>query len=436
MSIRKEVLKLSIPIVINLVLESVITITDIFVVSKFGANAVSGVGITQSVWGILFAITLVFSSGGKILLTRFYGAKDYKKASIVVSTLLIFVIFFSFALMLIFALLPQVILSIIKASREISNYANNFTYILIFMIPFMLIVTVLDTMLVSKGDSKTPMYLAMIAAIVNVILDLALGLGYFGFESYGVKGVAFATVVSYIINCAILLYIYFMGQKEFIPSFRFNFAVFKRIFKVAYPEAGARLINNLSNLFYSSMIVVLGSSFYAAYTLGLEIVSFGYMPSIALAVSGSILLGQQIGAKNYLKGKKYLYTVLLYNVILMSVLAFIYFAFAQEITELFTKDAKVVQNLTFTLKVFSIMLIPFGIDVTFTFALNAAGLTRKVFKISVSTLWLIKILPAIFAIYILNSYKIVMLLYISQIIIVAILVFKEFQKEEWKSVKV
>ena len=259
MSIKKEVLIFAYPIIINLLLGSIITVTDIFVVSKFGADAISGVGIAQNVLGLVFAISLIFSSGGKVLLTRFYGAKNYKKASLVISTLLVSALILSLILMIVIFILLKVILAFLNVSIEVAYFANIFNNIMLLNIVFMILVTVLDTMLVSKGDSKTPMYLAALSAIVNVVLDLLLGIGCCKFKGYGVAGVAVSTLISYIINCAILLYIYFKRQKVFIPSFRFNFKIFKRVFKVAFPEASARVINNLSNLLYGSLIVILGS---------------------------------------------------------------------------------------------------------------------------------------------------------------------------------
>jgi len=436
MSKLKVILKLAMPIVVNLLLLTTIQFTDLYVVSKFGVDAVTGVGIVQSVWGILFSLTIVFSSGGKVLLTRYVGQKSYKKASLVISSLLIVALGTSVLFIALFAVMPKMILWYMGVDGKVMEYTLEFGYILLLDIPFILINTVIDTALHSYSNSKTPMYLAMVAAVLNVILDFGLGLGYFGMPNMGVFGVALSTVISYGVIAALHLYIYFAKKMPFIPTLRFRKNIFMRAFKVALPEVASRGINTISYLIFTTAVISLGSSYYAGFNITMKIMALGYMPIIAFAAADSILIGQKIGEKNYEDAKEFIKIIAVINLAIMVTTAICFIVYADSLATVFSRDKEVIQIIVETIICFAIANIPFAIDATYTFALNGAGLTKKTFKINMITLWIFRIAPALYGIYVLGSYDWVLGTFLVQFIITAYLMYKEFQKDEWMSIKV
>ena len=436
MSKLKVILKLAMPIVVNLLLLTTIQFTDLYVVSKFGVDAVTGVGIVQSVWGILFSLTIIFSSGGQVLLTRYVGQKSYKKASLVISSLLIVALATSLLFIAIFAVMPKMILWFMGVDGKVMEYTLEFGYILLLDIPFILINVVIDTALHSYGNSKTPMYLAMVAAVLNVILDFGLGLGYFGMPNMGVFGVALSTVISYGVISALHLYIYFAKKMPYIPTLRFRKNIFKRAFKVALPEVASRGINTISNLIFTTAVISLGSSYYAGFNITMKIMAIGYMPIIAFAVAGGILIGQKIGEKNYEDAKGFIKIIAGINLSIMLITAIFFIIYADNLATIFSADKDVIKIIVESIIFFAISDIPFAIDATYTFALNGAGLTKKTFKINMITLWIFRIAPALYGIYVLGSYEWVLGVFLIQFSVTAYLMYREFQKDEWMKVKV
>jgi len=436
MSKLKVLLELAMPIVVNMLLLTTIQFTDLYVVSKFGTDAISGVGIVQGVWGILLSLTIVFSSGGQVLLTRYVGQKSYKKASFVVSSLLIVAVASSLIFVAIFAVLPKLILWFMGVDGKIMEYTLEFGYILLLDIPFILINTVIDTALHSYSNSKTPMYLAMVAVVLNVILDFGLGLGYFGMPNMGVFGVALSTVISYGVIAILHLYIYFSKKMPFIPMLKFRKKIFMRSFKVALPEIGSRGISTITNLIFTTAVLSLGSSYYAGFNITIKITAIGYMPIIAFAIAGSILIGQKIGEKKYEEAKSYIDTIAIINLSILVILSIFFITFADNLASIFSKDKETINIIVKSIVCLSIMQIPFAVDVTYTFALNGAGLTKKTFKINILTQWIFRIAPSLFGIYVLDSYNWVLASFLMQFSVTAYFMYKEFKKGDWINIKV
>ena len=301
---------------------------------------------------------------------------------------------------------------------------------------FILINSVVDTALHSYSNSKTPMYLAIVAAVLNVVLDLGLGLGYFGMPNMGVFGVALATVISYGVVAFLHLYLYFRKKMPYIPLLRFRKKILKRAFRVAYPEIGSRLLGNISHLIFTSAILTLGSLYYAAFNITIRIMSIGYMPAIAFAGAGAILIGQEIGAKRFDMAKSYIDTIAKLNFILMLLLAVLFIVFRVELATLFSSEGKSIDIIVESIVAFAIIHLPFAFDVTYTLGLNGAGMTKKTFKINIVTTWLFKIVPSLYGIYILGSYEWVLAAFFMQLTAVAYLMHREFAKGEWRFLKV
>ncbi len=432
----KVIMEYALPITINLLLNTAISFTDVYVVAKFGDDAVSGVAIVQYVWGLLQALLIVFSSGGKVFVTRFVGQKSYKKASLVIASLLLIALITSAALMALFAILPKVVLYFLGIDGSVAHIATIYALILLIEIPFVLIDSVIDMAMVSYGNTKLPMYLAFVAMFLNIVLDFVLAFGYLGMPKLGVYGVALSTVISYIVVGLLHLYFYFGKKLPYIPMLTFRKKLFKRILKVAFPELSSRVIANFANLFFTSSVLLLGSSYYAALHIVLKIMGVGYMPVLAFAAAGSILFGQNIGAKKFDEAKKYVHLITKMNFYFLLFAAFAFIVFAPKMAAAFSINVQTKLILTESIIAFAFIQIPFAIDVSYTFALNGAGLTKRTFTINMITLWIFRIGIGLVGIYLLHSYEVVFLAYLIHFLITAFLMYKEFKKEAWMRVKI
>jgi len=436
MQIHKDVLKLSLPSIANMLLISIISYVDTYFISIFGTDAITGTGVVLSIWGVIATVTIIFQSGMQTIITRFIGANSYKKASIVISTMLVASIVSSLIIMVIFAIMPTLILNFMNVNQEAIKYAKNYGYILVLNIPFLFISEIIDTALVSNKNTKTPMYLAVVAAILNVIFDYIFAFGKLGLPKMGVFGIALSTVLSMGIVAIISLYLFFNNKMPYIPSLRFNKKIFMRSLKVSLPQFSSRFLTQILNITFELALVILGSSIYAGFRLASVAASIAYMPGFAFASSGGILLGQQIGAKNIKMAKRYVKIALIWGLGTMAIIGAFFCVFAQDIAKVFSTDPKVIEIMVKTLQIMGIAMVPFAFDIIYTFALNAAGLTKKTFKINILSIVFIRIIPTLIGVYVLHSYNIVLGAFFASFVVTGYLMFKEFKKEEWIKLKI
>jgi putative MATE family efflux protein len=338
--------------------------------------------------------------------------------------------------MAIFYYLPTLILNILGTQQSVIDYAVIYGHILVLNIPFIFIDTIVDTALTSYSNTKTPMYLAIVAALINVILDIGLGFGYFGLPKMGVYGVALSTVISYAVVGLLHLYLYYGGKILYIANLKFSKNALKRVLNISIPQMGSRVMAVLSNILFGTAIISLGSSYYAAFTLAVSAMSIAYLPIFAFAHAGSILLGQEIGAKSYANAREYIKIAFKYSAIVAASLGAFFWVFAKDISQLFSTDAQVVELMVTTIGVFTLVQIPFAYDIVYTFAINGAGLTKKSFKINLLTLWIFRIIPALIGIYIFHSYNIVLAAFLAQFIATGYFMYREFYKYRWVRLKV
>jgi len=436
MQMHKDVLKLSLPSVANLLLMSVIAYTDTFFISKFGTDAVTGTGVVLGVWSLIATISILLESGARALMTRYIGAKSYNQASLVVSTMLISSLFLSIVAMVLFIFLPTFVLSLMDINQKVLDYAVEYGYILVLDIPILYINIVISMALISYGNTKTPMYLAIVAAVLNIIFDYIFAFGVWGFPKMGIFGIALSTVISMGIVSVLHLYYFFGKKMPYIPSLRFSKDILKRTLKVSIPQFGSRFLINVLNRVFEIALISLGSSIYAGFRLASMAMSIAYMPGFAFADSGSILLGQQLGAKNPDKAKRYVAISLVWGLGVMGVVSLFFWVYATDVAQVFSSDLKVIEVMVKTLHIMSIMMIPFAFDIIYTFALNGAGLTKKTLKINTFAVTMVKIIPTLIGVYILHSYNVVLGAFLSTFIVTGFLMYKEFKKGEWVEHKI
>jgi len=433
---HKDVLKLSLPSVANMLLLSVISYVDTFFITKFGTDAVTGTGVVLGVLGLIATVAVILESGTKTLMTRYVGAKSLSKASLVVSTMLITALILSVVTMPLFAILPTLILSFMEVNQKVIEYAVNYGYILVLEIPILFINEVIDTALISYSNTKTPMYLAIVAAILNALFDYIFAFGKLGLPAMGLFGIALSTVISMGVVALIHLYLFFGKKMPYIPSWRFNKTILVRVLKVSFPQFSSRFLTQALNRVFEFALIALGSSIFAAFRLAHVATSIAYMPGFAFASSGGIMLGQQIGAKNIEMAKKYIKIALIWGLGTMATIGIFIWLYALDIAKIFSTDPKVIEEMAKTLKVMGLTLIPFAFDIVYTFALNSAGLTKKTFKINMFSMIFVRVIPTLIGVYILHSYSVVLVAFFSNIAVTGYLMYKEFKKGEWVELKV
>ncbi|MDU4892331.1 MAG: MATE family efflux transporter [Clostridium sp.] len=407
----KDVLKLSLPAVVEMMLYTMIWTVDTMMIGQYGGDlAVSTVGISCEViytfTNILVAQSL--SVGITSIVARRYGAKEYNIAeeyatigvglgAIVSFITTIFIFFFSKKLLIIAGAEPSII-----------SLGKVYINIVCIGLPFNMLSSMLAAVNRSYGNTKTPMLVSIVMLIVNLTLDAILIFGLFGFPELGVAGAALATTIANIAGFTYsAIYTYKKSKIKIHAKYLKKLCGFKLkdITLLSIPAGMQEAAYSIARLLTSMMIMHLGTVAFAANQITLTLENISFMPGWGFAVAATTLVGNKVGEGDYKKAREYGRTagILGLSVMLVFTLLFLIFPtqlirmfISGESTEVITLGAACLMIAAAEQPMIAISMIVGGI-------FKGYGDTKTPFKIAFLTSWLIR-LPLVFIfIYILES---------------------------------
>ena len=436
LSIIREILKLALPAVGEMVLYMMIWVLDTLMIGNHtGQIGVSAVGLSSEIMytftNMLVAMGLSISVTS--IVSRSIGSRDFEKARITSDIALKIGAIIAILLGVIFFTFPKEILTIAKADgKYVLPLATKYMRICSIAIVFNVLTSVFNGIFRGCRNTKSPLYTAFIVNVVNVSLDYILIFGKFGAPEMGVAGGAIATAVG---NFAGFLFT--MTQLKKIP-FKVNlFSEFKReyfreLVKLSIPSAlqeGAFSINRLINV---TLIMTLGSLAFAANQITINIESISFMPGWGFAIACTSLVGYSIGEKDYKKAKSY---VIVLSSLVMGIFAIIFLVSPEPIITAFIKDSEkeVITIGSTCLMIASIEQIPIAISMVLGGALKGTGDSKTPFKIVLFTNWVIRLPLVYYFIYIQKApvtyfWKITALQWIIEAIIILVVFHYKWKK--------
>ncbi|MGL4539244.1 MAG: MATE family efflux transporter [Cetobacterium sp.] len=392
----KEIIKLAIPAVGEMILYMLIWVFDTLMVGKYGGQiSVSAVGFSSEIMytfiNILIAMGLSISITS--IVARCLGAKEHKKAEDMadlgvkiggVIAVLVFLIFFIFS---------KNILSLAGAKGDVLTLGYKYMRICSIGLFFNMVTNLLNGVFRGCKNTKTPLYGAAILNIVNLSLDYTLIFGKFGFPELGVEGAAIATTIGNI--CAFLFILSQLKKLPFKISLKgkVNFNYLKELVDLAVPSGLQEGAFSIVRLLSVMMVMKLGSLAFSANQISVTIESISFMPGWGFAISAVSLVGHSIGEKDLKGAREYANTSLLLACIVMGFFSLIFLFFSENLVRLFIKsdEIEVIALGAACLMIGSIQQIPTAIDMVLSGALKGMGDTKTPFRIVLFCNWCIRL---------------------------------------------
>lgn len=351
------------------------TVDTIIVGNFVGKNAVAAVGGTFSIQFLVLSMAIGFTTGMSVVISQLYGAKDYERLKRAFSTSAIFSLVLSVVLGIVGILVISPLLKyMLQTPAEI--YADSYIYLFITFIgyPFTLMYNMYAAVLRAVGDSKTPLYFLIIAAITNIVLDLVFVV-YF---DMAVAGVAIATMISQAIS-VVCCHMY-VGKKYEIfkltkDTLVFDKELLKGIIRYGVPSAIQQSVLSLNFMVVQRFVNFFGADMTAAFSVVNKIENFVTMPQMNLAMALSMFAGQNIGAGEEERAKQGVKDVLKMQTVFWAVIVFIIPMAAGTLIGLFGMgdDARVMAIGVEAIKLCSKLYILFGFMQTFSNFLRGVG---------------------------------------------------------------
>ena len=438
--LSKAIFLLAIPMVLEMVMESIFAIVDIYFVSKLGADAVAAVGITESIITIVYAIAFGLSMATTALVSRRIGEKRPIKAAHIAWQSIVAGIIISLALAIPGLLFSKQILGLMGASDLLIDNFSGYATIMLGGNVVIMLIFINNAIFRGAGDAAISLRVLVIANGLNIILDPLLILGIGPFPKLGIEGAAWATNIGRGVAVIYQLYILFKGSARVKLLKNKLHLDWKRIWKVLNIASGGifqSLIATSSWIGLVRIISTFGSEAVAGYTIAIRIIIFILLPSWGLSNAASTLVGQNLGAQQPGRAEKSVWFTARANMIFLGILSILFIAAPTFFIELFTQEENVVKIGAECLKIVSFGFIFYGLGMVLVQSFNGAGDTRTPTRINLVAFWIVEIpLAYVLAMHTSMGYQGAFLAIIIAEATMTLISLFLFKKGRWKKMKV
>jgi len=393
-ALRRAIFLLSVPMVLEMVMESVFAITDIFFVSKLGPDSVATVGLTESVITVVYAIASGLSMATTSMVARRIGEKDRDKAGRVALQSIITGLFISILISIPGILFSADLLRIMGANDTIVNEMSSYTSIMMGGNIVIMLLFIMNAVLRSSGDAAISMRVLWLGNIINIVLDPCLIFGLGPFPELGIKGAAIATTTGRSIAVLYQLYLLFNGRRRvkiLREHIRINLKLISQILKISLGGIGQNLIATSSWIGLVRIVSVFGSDALAGYTIAIRIILFALLPSWGISNAAATLVGQNLGAGKPERAERAVWVTAVINMILLGGFGLLMIIFPATFINFFIEDIAVVQSGIAGLRIISIGFIAYGLGMVLVNAFNGAGDTITPTRVNIIAFWIIEI---------------------------------------------
>ncbi len=375
-NLNRAILLLAVPMVLEMVLESLFGVVDVFWVGRLGANAVATVGLTESMLSLVFSVGMGLSLSTTAMVARRIGEKDPQGAAVAGVQAIALGLFVSLAVGLPCFLYAPNLLRAMGASPEIVATGSGYTRICLGGSYAVLLLFLNNAIFRGAGDAAIAMRLLWVSNIINLALDPCLIFGLGPFHRFGVTGAAMATLTGRSIGVAYQFYRLLKGTERIhilLRQVRLNLEVMLRLVRVSVTGILQFAIAHTSWIGLVRIVSIFGAAALAGYTSAIRIVIFVILPSWGLSNAAATLVGQNLGAGEPERAEKAVWRTGLYNVIFLGLVGLIFVFFTEPIIRLFTSDPAVIPLGVACLRIVSYGNLGYAYFMVMMQAFNGAG---------------------------------------------------------------
>ncbi len=398
-SLNRAILLLAIPMVLEMVLESLFAVVDVFWVGRLGADAVATVGLTESLLSLVFAVGLGLSMSTTAMVARRIGEKDPAGAAVAGVQAIVLGLVVSLLMGLPCLFYAPQLLRLMGASPQIVSVGSGYARIALGGCGAIMLLFLNNAIFRGAGDAAIAMRLLWVSNIINLVLDPCLIFGWGPFPKLGVTGAALATFIGRSIGVLYQFYRLLRGSERIhilAQQIRLNFSVLWRLMRVSVTGILQFAIAHTGWIGLIRIVSIFGSAALAGYTIAIRIVIFVILPSWGLSNAAATLVGQNLGAKQPERAESSVWRTSVYNMIFLGSIGLVFIFFAEPIVRLFTHEPSVIPLAASCLRILSYGNVAWACGMVMLQAFNGAGDTLTPTLVNLVGFWVLEIPLAYF----------------------------------------
>jgi putative MATE family efflux protein len=390
-TLNRSLLLLAVPMVLEMIMESLFAVVDIFWVSRLGSDAIAVVGITESVMTLVYAVAIGMSIAATAIVSRRVGERDVASAAQAAGQILVIGVASAALLGLVLGVFADRILELMGAGPEVVAMGTDFARLMLGGNITVFLIFLINAVFRGAGDPALAMRTLWLANAINIVLGPFFIFGWGPFPELGVTGAAVATNIGRGIGVLYQLWHLTRGRSRVRVQWvhlRPLLKDMRTIMTTAASGIGQLLITTTSWVGLFKILAASGSAALAGYTIAIRIVVFALMPASGLANAGSTLVGQNLGAKQPERAAQAIRVAALYNVLFLALFGVAFIAFSRPLVGLFTSEPEVLRYGTQALWIVSLAFPMYAAGMCFEAAFNGAGDTWTPTWLNFFCLWL------------------------------------------------
>lgn len=393
--INRAIFLLSIPMIVEMGMESLFAVVDIYFVSRLGDNdALATIGLTESVLAVIYSMAMGLSMGATAMVARRVGEKDIPAAEVAGAQAIYIGLGFSILVTIIGAFFADDVLRMMGGSEELIRRNVGYTRWMLCGNLSIVMLFLINGVFRGAGSASLAMQSLWLAIGLNIILAPLFIFGLGPIPAMGVTGAAMATTVGR--GCGVLFQVYHLtsGRRTLTlhgANMSVRTDIIGRLLKVSAGSVGQFLIASASWMFLSRIVASFGSATVAGYTVAMRVIIFAILPAWGMANAAATLVGQNLGAGHPDRAEQSAWRAAFLNMVFLAFVTIVFFGLADKIVSIFTTDPVALENGIVCLKVVSLGYIFYAYGMVIAQSFNGAGDTRTPTFINLIGFWFFQI---------------------------------------------
>lgn len=442
-NVKVAILLLSIPMILELSLESVFAVVDIYFVGHLpnADVAIATVGLTEAVISLVYTLGIGLSTGATAIVARRVGEKNFTEASKSGAQAILISLLIAIVVAIAGVYFASDILKLMGAKPEVIAEGTSFAQIIFASSPSIILLFLINGIFRGAGDAAMAMRSLWLASFINIVLCPILIYGLGPFPELGLVGAAVATAIGRTSGVVYQCY-HLFGKNRMIKVYSTYFSpkvqIIKSLLSIATPAMFQFFIQSGSWIALTYIVSVTGSTDASAgYQIAIRNVVFFILPAWGLSNAAATLVGQNLGAKQPERAEQSVLLTTKYNILFMSIVTLLFVFFSEFIISLYTSDQVILSYGSQALRIIGLGYVFYGIGMVMIQSLNGAGDTKTPTWINIFCFWMVQIPLAWFLAVHLDFGPLGSFIAIPTAeTVLAILAFYFFKKGKWKMVKV